>query len=830
MITNLRSSFSLIFLGLTTFLASCGGGSNTPALAAPNLADIDGSSSLTIGTLIEPIVFTNGGGAVAADGCSVTSGIGDPASLPQGLSLSVSTQGSCQITGTPTTQTPSTDYVISATNSTGADNASITIVIDPASAPSFTNADDQIYVAGVAIEALVFGNGGGNVQADGCTILSGLGDPLALPQGLSLSVSAQGSCQITGTPMMVASQFRYGIIGTNSVGSSIAGVLITITPPPAPILIDFVSVRLSKNLEIIPIVFDNQGGNVQADGCAVASVQGVFTLPQGLSVSVSDGNSSCQITGTPTTFRAQSNYTIEASNLGGTDTATIMIDVINPIAPDLANIAEDQVFGLRAPISPIVFANAGSNVQADGCTVSSGMGDPFTLPRGLVVNAISQGTCQITGTPTQGTPLTVYEITATNPAGISTAVVPIHILDIAAPDLADLTEEQSYRVGKQITPITFVNMGGPVQNNGCTIHSNNRMNPNVLPRGLSLAVVDGTCQLSGTPALAIEKATYIIRAINAADIGDATISIEVILESPMIADLTDEQTYKTSTQITAIPFVNTGGPVRTNGNGCTVTSNSGSDPDTLPAGLILAVVDGTCQISGTPESEKERDTYVIQATNAAGSDTASISIAVTLLEPPMLGRISRQTYKTGTQITPISFVNAGGPVQTDGCTVSSGQGEGSNQTLPRGLSLAVVEGTCQISGTPIVASERGTYIIQAENTAGPDTEGISIEVVLQAPMFVALADQTYTAGTQITSISFVNMGGSVQTDGGGCTVTSNSGSDPNTLPAGLILAVVDGTCQISGTPASMSERDTYVIQATNSAGVGSVSISIEVLP
>jgi hypothetical protein len=70
---------------------------------------------------IEPLVFTNRGGAVSS--CSVTP------NLPVGLS--VTKEGtSCQISGTPTVVQTVSDYVVTGTNETGDDTATVNITVE----------------------------------------------------------------------------------------------------------------------------------------------------------------------------------------------------------------------------------------------------------------------------------------------------------------------------------------------------------------------------------------------------------------------------------------------------------------------------------------------------------------------------------------------------------------------------------------------------------------------------------------------------------------------------------------------------------------------------
>ena len=72
---------------------------------------------------ISPITFTNAGGVVAANGCSVNT------PLPRGLNIRVSGTA-CEITGTPEVVADSGNYIITASNSAGGDMFTIAIVVN----------------------------------------------------------------------------------------------------------------------------------------------------------------------------------------------------------------------------------------------------------------------------------------------------------------------------------------------------------------------------------------------------------------------------------------------------------------------------------------------------------------------------------------------------------------------------------------------------------------------------------------------------------------------------------------------------------------------------
>ena len=101
------------------------------------------------------------------------------------------------------------------------------------------------------------------------------------------------------------------------------------------------------------------------------------------------------------------------------------------------------------------------------------------------------------------------------------------------------------------------------------------------------------------------------------------------------------------------------------------------------------------------------------------STTMAINIDVAGL--PKLANQQTQTYIVNTQISPLSFVNTGG-VNLTNCS--------SAPDLPVGLSVALSanNSTCEISGTPSVASTATIYAITATNISGTDSATLSITV------------------------------------------------------------------------------------------------------
>lgn len=97
-----------------------------------------------------------------------------------------------------------------------------------------------------------------------------------------------------------------------------------------------------------------------------------------------------------------------------------------------------------------------------------------------------------------------------------------------------------------------------------------------------------------------------------------TVTVTVTLAAPVLST-SSARTYAQNAAITTLSFNNTAGASLTS---CT----SG----TLPTGLSIAISsdNSTCEITGTPTALQSSTTYTVTATNATGSDTATVSIAV----------------------------------------------------------------------------------------------------------------------------------------------------------------------------------------------------------
>jgi hypothetical protein len=174
----------------------------------------------------------------------------------------------------------------------------------------------------------------------------------------------------------------------------------------------------------------------------------------------------------------------------------------------------------------------------------------------------------------------------------------------------------------------------------------------------------------------------------------------------------------------------------------------------LPQGLVLNMANGV--ISGTPSILSALSVFTIQASNACGSISHTLSIRVTT--PPTSLTYSQASpiiYCTNKPVTPnIPNVLGGIP---DTFMVSP--------SLPSGLALNPTTG--QISGTPSLASAATNYTITAANACGQTTTTLNIAVI-QTP-----------ATPVLTSNSPVSLGTTLQLNASGSSGVVYSWSGPS---------------------------------------------------
>ncbi|MBS1960622.1 MAG: putative Ig domain-containing protein [Bdellovibrionales bacterium] len=707
-------------------------------------------TTLTYGA--NPLVATKGV-AIAADtpssaGGAVVSYSVNPA-LPAGLVLDPSTG---VISGTPSVLAVSAAYVVTATNSGGSTNASLTIQVNDVAPTALAYAANPL----VATKGV-------QITADAPTVTGG---PIVLysvvpnlPTGLLLNAMTG---VVSGTPTAISPLTAYTITATNSGGSKTAILNIQVNDA-APS-----GLAYSKN----PLVA-TKGVAIAADtpssaGGAIVSYSVNPALPTGLVLNATTG----VITGTPTVLQASANYVVTATNSGGSSTATLAI-AVNDAAP--ANLA----YSVAAVTAVAGTAMTPDNPSSTGGVVTSYSVNP-ALPAGIVLNAT---TGVISGVPSAQSAKANYVVTAKNSGGSVTATVSILVNAAPPSNLAYAVNPLVATKGSAITPDTATLGSGTAMSYS--------VNP-ALPAGLVLNTTTGA--ISGTPTVVSPLTGYVVTVVTSGGSATATVNIQVKDVAP--SNLAYSANPLVATKGSAIAADN---PSSSGGAVVSYAVNPA-----LPAGLVFNTTTGV--ITGTATALQASANYVVTATNSGGSATATLVISVVDVGPANLAYSVNPLVATkGVAIAADNPSNTGGAITSYSV----------NPALPNGLVLNATTGV--ITGIPTAVSGQSSYTVTGSSAAGSTSVVLKIQVNDIAPSLLS-----YTVNPMVLSRTMAIAANSPKFSGG----TPTSYTSNPALPAGLVLNATTGV--ITGTPSVVAAAANYVITASNSGGAATVSLSITV--
>lgn len=266
------------------------------------------------------------------------------------------------------------------------------------------------------------------------------------------------------------------------------------------------------------------------------------------------------------------------------------------------------------------------------------------FPQGLDASTASTealNVCDVFGSPTEASEATDYTIEVTFGNGDTLesieTIVNITVLEAIEPAVAPIInsafDSVSYSEGVEINQVVFSNTGGEVSS--CSSSS--------LPAGLSFSIFEQasgvfTCALSGTPTAALETAEYTLIFVSSFEPINVplTITVEAALLAPSLGDLPPQIVFFTEgntglQSFEEIVFINTG-------DGNLISCTSVPDINTTTEFVLAPSTDNsTCIISRNDIfTGFEEQSFIITASNATGSDTTTITMAVNspLLVPP----------------------------------------------------------------------------------------------------------------------------------------------------------------------------------------------------
>jgi subtilisin-like proprotein convertase family protein len=457
-------------------------------------------------------------------------------------------------------------WTVQVSSSGGMDTAILLIDVtapgpNPPSGLSYSS--PPVYTKGTAIANLSPSNSGGGVVRYVATP--------NLPSGLSLN-STTGL--ISGTPLAPTPATTYTITATNPDGSTTTSLNITVIDI-APSALTYSSNPATYRIDqaITLNTPTNRGG-------AVVSYAVSPALPAGLALNTTTGI----ISGTPTALSTSANYTITATNTGGSTTAQLNIAV------------EEGGYRNSALITINDLAAASPYPSAIAVPATAGTITKVTVTIYGLTHARQNDLDILLVGPLGQRVLLMSDVGA----GASVANVNLTFDDAAA---ASLTTDAvsfttgTYKPSNNGTPDTF-SAPAPAEPYSSTLSVFN----GTIPTGTwSLYVMDdrtsNTGSISGGWRLSLQTTPPIVAAPSA------------------LSYSSNPATYTKDTAITINTPTSSGGAVV-----------SYSVSPALPAGLTLTTSTGI--ISGTPTALTAASNYTITATNTGGSTDAWVNITV----------------------------------------------------------------------------------------------------------------------------------------------------------------------------------------------------------
>ena len=729
----------------------------------------------------------------------------------------------CVISGAPSTtatdgSSETFNFFIRASNDGGEDWLSFDFTLNPV-APMLGVAEDSTLTVGSQTNLpITFTNSGGPLSS--CAIAPGTPSLASLNLGISVIGNDCVIDDLNNTgPSTTTTNSSYRVRASNDANTSETSWTLTINPANPDLPDSPISAVTVQGSDISPITVTNSGGG-QLTACQFVDGDSLATDLGGLNVAVvADNRNDCVITGSLSSAMVTQTFMVRATNITGTDDATITFTV-NDAQPALTN-APDTTYYAGQQGQIIVFPNTGGGApQAGKCVLAT---SSLALPADLAVRVSNDGsTCEIFGTPQEASEQETYTVEAENITGPSSASVQITVRDAEVATLVAPTNVSVLTLvigqSNSTNPIVITNSamaeGGAIT--ACEfVNSASDTTPlaDQTVVGLGLSATTNTCNISGTPSTLGSRTVY-VRATSAENVPSNVLELELLINdvapvitldgsSPFTA-FVDEDLSTTNT----ITFTATGGAI----TACVATS--------LHTGLVIDQT--TCAITGTP-TITEMQTIQVTASNSerrvmSGTVMFDLTVRargkVVLTNPSNLER----TFNEDITSNPISLSNTGTGPGSDiaACEFVNGVSDTTplaDQTVV-GLSLVAntTNDTCDITGTP---NALGSHTVYVRATSAENVPSDVLELVILvndvAPVITLDGSSPFTAfvnedlSTSAATITFTPAGGAITA----CVATN--------LHTGLVIDQT--TCAITGTP---TETGTQTIQVTASNSEGRV--------
>eukprot|EP00283_Hemiselmis_rufescens_P027158 CAMPEP_0173468796 /NCGR_PEP_ID=MMETSP1357-20121228/77028_1 /TAXON_ID=77926 /ORGANISM="Hemiselmis rufescens, Strain PCC563" /LENGTH=1323 /DNA_ID=CAMNT_0014437019 /DNA_START=863 /DNA_END=4834 /DNA_ORIENTATION=- len=229
-------------------------------------------------------------------------------------------------------------------------------------------------------------------------------------------------------------------------------------------------------------------------------------LPHGLSINRETG----VVSGKPQEKVQRCNFTVTAYNDTGSDEATSWMSVCDPVPP--VGLGYPLQFGYK-PSGKVVVLVVGHQIQLTQSDTFQPGNPPAAisvspaLPSGVSLDA--SGTIQ--GTPSQETPRSVYNVTASNLAGSCAAQIPLEVQHHVAPTSLSYPAELS-SAPEALHHIIVVGDEADFKCSTNGKHLSYSVKPS-LPTGLRLC--SSTGHISGRAAQVVKRKEYTVTAVNA---------------------------------------------------------------------------------------------------------------------------------------------------------------------------------------------------------------------------------------------------------------------------------------------------------------------------